>query len=117
LVQTFSIGSRAELVARPGDLGWGEIVVLSTGDPESVEIWGGDGHWHAQTHYLVAGRRVEVTQAGVGGLPPGSPVQVRGVYGVRSEGGLYWIEGDFVVALKPGKKALTAELVWVPANP
>lgn len=94
----------------------GEIVVLPTGDPTSVEIWGGDEHWHAQTHYLVTGRRVEVTQAGIGGLPPGRLVEVRGEYGVRSEGGLYWVERDFVIAFKPGKKAFAARLVWVPTD-
>jgi hypothetical protein len=54
-------------VQRLGDLGWEEAIIFPEGDPKSVEIWGGDDHWHAQTHYLVTGRRIGVTQAGVGG--------------------------------------------------
>jgi hypothetical protein len=66
-VQTYRIGSRDQLVQRLGDLGWEEAIIFPEGDPKSVEIWGGDDHWHAQTHYLVTGRRIGVTQAGVGG--------------------------------------------------
>jgi hypothetical protein len=113
-VQTFAIASRDELVRRLGDLGWEEIIVFPNGDPESVEIWGGDDHWHAQTHYVFAGRRIGVTQAGIGGLPPGRLVRVRGEHGIRSQGILYWIEREFVVAFSPGKKDLAARLEWVP---
>ncbi len=113
-VRTFRITSRDELLRRLGDLGWGEIIVFPTGDPERVEIWGGDDHWHAQARYLVDGRRIVVTQAGVGGLPPGRLVRIRGEYGIRSQGVLYWIEREFVVAFSPGETALAAKLEWVP---
>ena len=111
--KTFRIGSRDELVQRLGDLGWEEVVIFPNGDPRSVEIWGGDDHWHAQTQYLVGGRRIEVTQAGLGGLPPGRLVRVRGEYAVRSQGIFYWIEREFVIALSPGEKGLAAKLEWV----
>ena len=114
-VQTFVIASRDELVRRLGDLGWDEIIVFPNGEPESVEIWGDDDHWHAQTHYVFAGRRIGVTQAGIGGLPPGRLVRVRGEHGIRSQGILYWIEREFVVAFSPGEKELAAKLEWVPA--
>lgn len=113
-VQTFRIASLDGLVRRLGDLGWEEIVVFPGGDPESVEIWGGDGHWHAQTHYVVDGRRIGVTQAGIGGLPTGRLISVRGEDGIRSQGNLYWIEREFVVAFSLGEKALAAKLEWVP---
>jgi hypothetical protein len=112
-VQTFTIGSQDELVQRLGDLRWEEVIIFPNGDPKSVEIWGGDDHWHAQTHYLAAGRRIGVTQAGVGGLPPGGFVRFRGEYGIRSQGILYWIEREFVVAFSPGEKELAAKLEWV----
>jgi hypothetical protein len=112
-VQTFTIGSQDELVQRLGDLGWEEVIIFPNGDPKSVEIWGGDDHWHAQTHYVAAGRRIEVTQAGIGGLPPGRLVRVRGESGIRSEGILYWIEQEFVVAFSPGEKELAAKLEWM----
>ena len=111
-VQTLRIGSLDELVQRLGDLGWEEVIIFPNGDPKSVEIWGGDDHWHAQTHYLAAGRRIGVTQAGVGGLPPGRLVRVRGEYGIRSQGVLYWIEREFVVAFSPGEKELALKLEW-----
>jgi hypothetical protein len=111
-VQTFRIGSLDELVQRLGDLGWEEVIFFPNGDPKSVEIWGGDDHWHAQTHYLAAGRRIEVTQAGVEGLPPGRLVRVRGEYGIRSQGVLYWVEREFVVAFSPGEKELAVKLEW-----
>jgi hypothetical protein len=113
-VQTFRIASRDELVRRLGDLGWEEVVVFPNGDPESVEIWGGDDHWHAQTHSVVVGGRIGVTQAGIGGLPTGRLVSVRGEDGIRSQGILYWIEKEFVVALSPGEKSIAAQLEWVP---
>jgi hypothetical protein len=113
-VQTSKVASRDELVRRLGDLGWDEIVVSPNGVPKSLEIWGGDDHWHARTHYAYAGRLIEVTQAGVGGLPPGRLVRIRGEYGVRSQGSLYWIERDFVVASSPDQKELAVQLEWVP---
>ena len=85
---------------------------LWTSSCNGSEIWGGDDHWHAQTHYLAAGRRIGVTQAGVGGLPPGRLVRVRGEYGIRSQGVLYWIEREFVVAFSPGEKELALKLEW-----
>jgi hypothetical protein len=115
-VQTYRIGSRDQLVQRLGDLGWEEVIIFPNGDPKSVEIWGGDDHWHAQTHHLVTGRQIGVTQAGVGGLPPGRLVRVRGEYGIRSQGMLYWIEREFVVALSPGEEELAARLEWVPTG-
>jgi hypothetical protein len=111
-VQAIKIGSRDELVRRLTELGWTEVVILASGDPKSVEIWGGDDHWHAQTHYLFHGRRIEVTQTGIGGLPPGRLVRVRGEDGIRSQGILYWIEREFVVALSPGETNLAAKLEW-----
>jgi hypothetical protein len=116
-VQTFKIGSRDELVQRLGDLGWEEVIVFPNGDPKSVEIWGGDDHWHAQTNYVAAGRQIGLTQAGVGGLPPGRLVLVRGEYGIRSQGAFYWIEREFVVAFSPGEKDLASKLEWVPTGP
>jgi hypothetical protein len=113
-VQTFKVASRDELVRRLGDLAWEETLVFPNGIPKSLEIWGGDGRWHAQTHYVYEGRRIEVTQAGVGGLQPGRRVRIRGEYGVRSQGSLYWIERDFAVAFSPGEKELAAQLEWVP---
>jgi hypothetical protein len=112
-VERFRIKSRDELVQRLGDLGWEEVIVFPNGDPRRVEIWGGDGHWHAQTRYVMGGRRIEVTQAGVGGLPPGRLVRVRGEYGVRSQGIFYWIEREFVIAFSPGEKELAAQLEWM----
>jgi len=112
-VQTFSVGSRDELVQRLGDQGWEEVIIFPNGDPKSVEIWSGDDHWHAQTHYVFAGRRIGVTQAGIGGLPPGRLVRVRGEHGIRSQGILYWIEREFVVAFSPGEKELASKLEWV----
>jgi hypothetical protein len=112
-VQVFRIASRDKLLRRLGDLGWEEIVVFPNGNPKRVEIWGGDDHWHAQTHYVSAGTPIEVTQAGIGGLPPGRLVRIRGEQGIRSQGGPYWIERDFVVAFSPGEKELAARLEWV----
>jgi hypothetical protein len=115
-VQMIKIGSRDELLQRLTELGWTEVVILPNGDPKSVEIWGGDDHWHAQTHYLFGGRRIAVTQTDIGGLPPGRLVRVRGEDGIRSQGILYWIEREFVVALSPGDKRLAAKLEWIPSG-
>ena len=113
-VQTFAIASRDEHVRLLVDLGWEEIILFPNGEPKSVEIWGGDGHWHAETQYVFAGRRIGVTQAGIGGLPPGRLVRIRGEHGIRSQAILYWIEREFVVAFSPGERELAARLEWVP---
>jgi hypothetical protein len=110
---TLKVASHKDLLQRLMELGWSEVLIFPNGDPKSLEIWGGDDHWHAQTHYLFAGMRVEVTQAGIGGLPPGRLVRVRGEDGIRSQGILYWIEREFVVALSPGDKKLAAKLEWI----
>jgi hypothetical protein len=109
---TLKVASHKDLLQRLMELGWSEVLIFPNGDPKSLEIWGGDDHWHAQTHYLFAGMRVEVTQA-IGGLPPGRLVRVRGEDGIRSQGILYWIEREFVVALSPGDKKLAAKLEWI----
>jgi hypothetical protein len=113
MVETFKIGSRGELLGHLRDTGWPEAVVLSDAEPKSLELWTGDGHWHAQTTYRFAGGRVSVTQAGFEGLPPGRLVRVRGEHGVRSEGGLYWLERGFTLAISPAEKALTLRLAWI----
>jgi hypothetical protein len=113
-VQTFAIASRDELVRRLGDLGWEEIIVFPSGDPESIEIWGGDDHRHARTHYVFAGRRIGVTQAGIGGLPPvvrpGSGANTGSDRRASSTGsrGSSWSRSG------PGQKELAARLEWVP---
>lgn len=112
-VQTFRIESQDELVTALEDLGWKEIIVFPRGHPTRLQIWGGDDHWHAQTEYLSFGRRIEVTQAGIGGLPPGRLIRIRGEDWIRSQGNLYWIEREFVVAFWPGEKELAAQLEWV----
>lgn len=109
-VQTHRLTSETHLKELLHQVGWVEAVVLPGGDPVSLELWSGDGHWHAQTTYRFAGDRVSVTQAGSEGLPPGKLVPVRGGYGVRSEGGLYWLERGFTIAVTPGEKSLALQL-------
>jgi hypothetical protein len=111
-VQTHRLTSETRLRDLLRDVGWVETVVLQGGDPISLELWSGDGHWHAQTAYRFAGDRVSVTQAGSEGLPPGRLVRVRGEYGVRSEGGLYWLERGFTIAVRPGRESLALQLEW-----
>jgi hypothetical protein len=114
-VQTYRIGSRDQLVQRLGDLGWEEVIIFPNGDPKSVEIWGGDDHWHAQTHYLVTGRQIGVTRRSRRS-PARPPRPCSRRIGIRSQGILYWIEREFVVALSPGEEELAARLEWVPTG-
>jgi hypothetical protein len=110
----YPVTSREEWFAHLLDTGWAHVVVLPGAVPIELELWTGDGHWHAQTTYRIPGRRVQVTQAGSAGLPPGSLVRVRGEFGVRSQGALYWIEREFALAVNPGEKPLAKRLAWVP---
>ena len=105
-----------DLLAHVDDTGWEELLVLSKGDPIRLELWTGDGHWHAQTTYRYRGDRVSVTQAGGSGLPPGRLVDVRGEDGIRSGGNLYWIERAFTIAIAPGESRLAADLEWIPVR-
>ena len=112
-LETFALASRDELFDHLRDVGWAEAVVLPGAEPKQLELWEGDGHWHASTTYRFSGRRVSVTQAGFEGLPPGRLVRVRGDYGIRSQGGLYWIEREFTLAVFPGKKTIAFRLEWI----
>ena len=61
-----------------------------------------------------------MTQAGFEGLPQGRLVTVRGENGVRSDGGLYWLERGFTLAISSGNASIALELEWVallPLNP
>ncbi|MGH2679994.1 MAG: hypothetical protein ACRDG8_05850 [Actinomycetota bacterium] len=112
-VHTYRLTSAAQLLELLQGVGWAEAVVLPGSVPFRLELWSGDGHWHAQTTWRSSGRRVQVTQAGFEGLPPGRIVEVRGEDGVRSDGGLYWLERGFTIALSPGATSIARELEWV----
>jgi len=112
-VHTYIVTSRRELFDRLLDTGWADAVVLRDAVPIELEMWTGDGHWHAQTTYRSSGRRVQVTQAGSEGLPLGQLVTVRGENGVRSDGGLYWLERGFTLAISPGNRSIARELEWI----
>jgi hypothetical protein len=112
-LQTFALTSREDLLDHLRDIPWAEALVLPSGEPNQLEIWEGGGHWHASATYRFSHRRVTVTQAGFEGLPPGRLVRVRGEHGIRSEGGLYWIEREFTIAVFPGDKAIAQQLEWI----
>jgi hypothetical protein len=112
-VHTYAVTSLEELFEPLLDTGWADAVVLRDAVPIQLELWTGGGHWHAQTTYRSSGRRVQVTQAGSEGLPPGQLVAVRGENGVRSDGGLYWLERGFTLAISPGKTSIARALEWI----
>jgi hypothetical protein len=111
-VQIHRLASETELLGLLREVGWAEAVVLPGGDPIRLELWSGDGHWHAQTTYRWSGHRVEVTQAASGGLPPGRLVEVRSADGIRAGGGLYWLERGFTLAISPDRRSIAQELEW-----
>jgi hypothetical protein len=111
-VQTFSIAGSDELLERLGDLGWSEALILPGAEPRRLQVWGGDGHWHSRTSFRSHGMDVTLVQAGFEGLPPGQLTTIRGEDGVRSDGGLYWIEREFTFAISPANKVLARSLRW-----
>jgi hypothetical protein len=113
VVQRFSLAGRHELLERLADLGWSEALILPGAEPRRLQVWTGDGHWHSRTTFRSQGTIVTLIQAGFEGLPPGRLTTIRGQDGVRSDGGLYWIERNFTFAISPGNKELARSLGWV----
>ncbi|HYY06982.1 MAG TPA: hypothetical protein VFA25_00100 [Actinomycetota bacterium] len=112
-MQRFSLAGRHELLERLADLGWSEALILPGAEPRRLQVWTGDGHWHSRTTFRSQGTIVTLIQAGFEGLPPGRLTTIRGQDGVRSDGGLYWIERNFTFAISPGNKELARSLGWV----
>ena len=112
-VQTYSLTGSDDLHERLADLGWNEAMILPGAEPRRLQVWGGDGHWHSRTVFRSHAMDVTLIQAEFEALPPGRLTMIRGEAGVRSDGGLYWIERGFTFAISPGNKELARSLGWV----
>jgi hypothetical protein len=112
VVQGFSLAGTDELLERLAGLGWSEALILPGAEPRRLQVWRGDGHWHSRTTFRSQGTIVTLIQAGFEGLPPGQLTTIRGQDGIRSDGGLYWIERHFTFAISPGSKKLARSLRW-----
>jgi hypothetical protein len=114
-VQSFQVGSLADLAEALEPTGFTQVLVIPEGRPNRLSMWMSEGRWHVRTDYTWRGSNFSIIQAqGVeDSLAPGEPITVRGHSGVRSDGGLYWKERGFVLALSPGQRGISGVLEWV----
>jgi len=113
VLETHRVTSIDDVLAVLEQIDWEQVLVFERGTPARLQVWESGGHLHARVDYGRPGLKLSLIQAEGEGLPPGQLVRVRGLDGIRSDGGLYWIERDFVIALSPGRKTLAAALTWL----